>query len=69
LNRGETYKFVQNAFRDGAVQTTGTAIAKILPPISRFDRNANRTHKRETVLDKLRAFFDRFWDISGGRFE
>jgi type I restriction enzyme R subunit len=69
LNRNETYKFVQNAFRDGNIQTTGISIAQILPPISRFDRNANRTQKRETVLDKLQAFFDRFWDISGERFE
>ncbi|MDR2057166.1 MAG: hypothetical protein LBP83_02590, partial [Dysgonamonadaceae bacterium] len=69
LNKEETYKFIQNAFRDSNVPTTGTAIAKILPPISRFDRSANRTQKRETVLDKLRAFFDRFWDISGGNFE
>ena len=67
LNRDETYKFVQNAFHDGNVQTTGTAIAKILPPISRFDRNTNRTQKRETVIGKLQTFFDRFWDISGGK--
>jgi type I restriction enzyme R subunit len=69
LDRDETYKFVQNAFRDGNVQATGTSMTKILPPISRFDRNANRTQKREAVLDKLQAFFDRFKDISGGNFE
>ena len=29
-------EFVQNAFRNGELRTTGTAITKILPPISRF---------------------------------
>ncbi|MDR1973977.1 MAG: type I restriction endonuclease subunit R [Bacteroidales bacterium] len=69
LNKGETYRFIYDAFRNGSVQTTGISIAKILPPISRFDQSSNRTQKRETVLDKLKAFFDKFFDISGGEFE
>lgn len=69
LNKEETYHFIQNSFRDGNLQTSGTAIAKILPPISRFDKSANRTEKRETVLDKLVAFFEKFFGISGGKFE
>ena len=67
LNKDETYKFVNNAFRDGYWQSTGTAIAKVLPPVSRFSPTGERTMKRETVLDKLSAFFNRFWDISGGQ--
>lgn len=27
---------MNNAFRDGYVQTTGTGLTKILPPVSRF---------------------------------
>lgn len=69
LNRDETYEFVQNAFRDGFVQTTGTAVAAILPPVSRFTPSGDRTVKRETVLDKLKAFFERFWNIAGGTFK
>ena len=34
LNSEEAYKFMDNAFRDGFVQTTGTAITKVLPPVS-----------------------------------
>lgn len=64
----ETIKFITNAFRDGYVQTTGTALAKVLPPVSRFSPSGERTQKRETVLEKLSAFFQRFWDISGGRY-
>ena len=67
LDKGETYKFISNAFRDGYVQSTGTAITKVLPPVSRFTPNGERTKKRESVIEKLSAFFNKFWDISGGR--
>ena len=69
LDHVETYKFVRNAFRNGNVSTTGTAIAKILPPVSLFSPGGERTKKRESVLDKLMSFFERFFDISGGTFE
>lgn len=36
LKSQETQKFINNAFRDGALKTTGTDINKILPPLSRF---------------------------------
>lgn len=64
LDRDATYKFVENAFRDGGVQSGGTAIVKVLPPVSRFSPNGDRTEKRKTVLEKITAFFDRFFDIS-----
>lgn len=67
LDRDETYKFIENAFRDGVVQTGGTAIARIIPPVSRFSPDQSRGRKRETVLDKLAAFFNKFFDISGGK--
>lgn len=68
LDKDEAYKFINNAFRDGFVQNTGTAITKVLPPVSRFTPTGDRTKKRDTVLEKLGAFFNKFWDISGGRF-
>jgi len=64
LNHDATYKFVRNAFRDGIVSSAGTALAEILPPISRFSKNGERTKKRDTVFSKLRSFFERFFDIS-----
>ncbi|MCK9452071.1 MAG: type I restriction endonuclease subunit R [Bacteroidales bacterium] len=66
LDKTETYNFINNAFRDGYLQSTGTALTKVLPPVSRFSPTGERTKKRETVLQKLRIFFNRFWDISGG---
>lgn len=69
LNRDAAYAFVNNAFRDGGISTTGTAISKVLPPVSRFSPNGERSQKRESVLTKLISFFERFFDISGGRIE
>ena len=67
LDKDETYKFIENAFRDGTVQTSGTAISRIMPPVSRFSPDQQRGKKRETVLDKLSAFFSKFFDISSGK--
>ncbi len=69
LDRDSTYVFIKNAFRDGSISTTGTAISKVLPPVSRFLRTGERTQKRESVLNKLTKFFERFFDISGGKFK
>lgn len=68
LDHDATYTFIQNAFRDGSVAVTGTAISKVLPPVSRFSPTGERTQKRESVLTKLTKFFERFFDISGGKF-
>lgn len=38
LNADETKAFVENAFRDGAIPVTGTAITKILPPVSKVQQ-------------------------------
>lgn len=64
LDHDETYKFIKNAFRDWNISTTWTGISKILPPVSRFSPDGERTQKRKTVLKKLLQFFDRFFDIS-----
>ena len=66
LDREETYKFMQNAFRNGYITTTGTDLAKVLPPISRFSPTGERSKKRESVLSKLTLFFERFFTISKG---
>ena len=67
LNHDATYAFINNAFRDGNVATTGTAITKVLPPVSRFSPTGERTQKRESVITKLTGFFEKFFDISGGK--
>lgn len=58
---------VVNMFLTGFDATTGTAITNVLPPVSRFSPTGERTQKRDSVLDKLTSFFERFFDISGGK--
>lgn len=64
LDHDATYAFINNAFRNGNVTTTGTAITKILPPVSRFSPTGERSKKRESVIEKLTRFFERFFNIS-----
>ncbi len=64
LNADETKAFVDNAFRDGAITVTGTAITKILPPASRFDKNNGHAVKKQAVLDRLSAFFERYFGLA-----
>lgn len=65
LKEEETKTFINNSFKNGEIQAVGTAFAKILPPVSRFSPTGDLTKKKETVLEKLKVYFDRFFDISG----
>jgi type I restriction enzyme R subunit len=60
LDAAATRTFVDIAFRDGALATSGTAVVKILPPVSRFASDGGHGLKKQTVLDKLQRFFERF---------
>ena len=66
LKTEETRKFIENAFRDGEIRTSGTDIDKIMPPVSRF--SGGRAKKKQSVIDKLKGFFDKYFGIGGGRF-
>ncbi len=63
LNPEKTKTFVKNSFRDGYMPTNGADIAKILPPVSIFTPSDERGKKRETVIEKLTAFLNRFKDL------
>jgi type I restriction enzyme R subunit len=64
LDREKTYTFIRNSFKRRYIESIGTEFAQILPPMSRFTPNGERTKKRENVLKKLKNFFERFFDIS-----
>lgn len=64
LKEDETRKFLENAFREGEVKTVGTDIDKIMPPVSRFG-GGNRANKKKTVIDRLKAYFDKFYGVGG----
>ena len=60
LDPEATKAFVEAAFRDGSIQPTGTAVTKILPPVSRFTNTGAHSAKKQSVLGKLTAFLERF---------
>ena len=62
LKDDETRRFMESSFRDGSVKTTGMDIDRMMPPISRFG-SSNRAAKKQTVIEKLQAFFERFFGI------
>lgn len=67
LKPAETRVYVDEAFRDGALRTTGTAITTVLPPASRFNRAGADTHgeKKQRVIERLSVYFDRFFGLAG----
>ena len=62
LKNAETRKFVNYSFRDGNMKTTGTDIDKIMPAMSRFG-GGNREIKKKKIIEKLLAFFEKFFGI------
>lgn len=64
LKEAETRAFMDQAFEDGYVTTTGVAITKVLPPMPLFGGGGNsREKKKETVLGKLKAFFEKYFNL------
>jgi len=59
LRDEEARRFIDNAFRDGILKTTGTDLDKILPPVSRFG-GGNRADKKQGIIDKLMIFFEKY---------
>lgn len=57
LKQEETFKFMDNSFRDEFIKTTGTDIDKILPPVSLF---GGKAQKKERVIEKLEVYFDKY---------
>ena len=64
LNQEETYKFIRKSFEQGRVESNGTDISDMLPPMSMFTKDNNRAVKKQRVLDKMIDFFEKFFNIS-----
>ncbi|HBC31919.1 MAG TPA: DEAD/DEAH box helicase [Clostridiales bacterium] len=61
LKPEETRRFMDNAFRDGLLKTTGTDIDKIMPPVSRF--GGGRAVKKQGIIEKLLKFFEKYFGL------
>lgn len=60
LNSEATWRFVEQAVREGSVQEGGTIITEVLPPTSRFKADGALTVKKRSVIERLSAFLDRY---------
>ena len=67
LNKDETYNFIQRSFEQGRVETNGTEVSNILPPMNMFTPTNDRQEKKNKVIDKLLEFFDKFFSISSNK--
>ncbi len=65
LNPAETKAYIKQAFESGVVKEVGTDIVKIIPPMSMFGGSAgqNREQKKKNVVQRILAFFDRFFGL------
>ena len=63
LKPEETRKFIEASLQAGEIRTVGTDIDKLMPPVSRF--GGGREKKKQGIIDKLKAFFEKFFGIGG----
>lgn len=64
LKPEKTRKFIENAFRDGLLRTTGTDLDSILPAVSIFNKaGLSRSQKRLNVIELLKSFFQKFFGL------
>ncbi len=68
LKKEKALEFIENAFQRGYVPEGGMELDSIMPPINPFDKAANRQGKIQIVLERIKAFFNKFFDISNGDF-
>ncbi len=63
LDPKKTRELIERAFRDGAIPTAGAAVTEILPPTPRFAAGDVYGITKQTVLERLTAFFDRYFAL------
>jgi type I restriction enzyme R subunit len=58
-----TEELINKAFIDGELKTAGTAVIKLLPPKNMFSPGFEHALQKAYVIDKLKAFFERFSNL------
>lgn len=59
LKPDEARRYIDVALRDGALKTSGVALDRVLPAVSRFG-GGSRAARKEAVIERLEAFFDKY---------
>ncbi len=68
LKANEAKDFIETSFKRGYVAEGGLELNGIMPPINPFDPHANREGKLHQVVERLKGFFNKFFDIANGDF-
>lgn len=68
LKSDKAVSFIENAFKRGYISEGGIELDSIMPPLNPFDPSANRKTKVQLVLNKIKAFFNKFYEIANGIF-
>ena len=63
LNPQETVAFINKALVDGELKSAGTAVTKLLPAKNMFSPSYEHSLQKTMVIEKLKAFFDRFSNL------
>ncbi len=63
LKPEETRRYIETSLQAGEIKTSGTDIDRLMPPVSRFG-GGNRAARKQGIIDRLKAFFDRFFGIA-----
>jgi type I restriction enzyme R subunit len=63
LKSEQAREYIDRAFDNGELKVIGTTFADILPPVSYFAESNDRAKKKFSVLEKLKAFFEKYWGI------
>lgn len=59
----QTHALVERGFREGVLPTGGLTISRIMPPTSLFAARNGHGEKKQRVVEKLQAFFERFYGL------
>lgn len=68
LDADKALAFIERAFLRGHVPEGGMELAAIMPPANPFAPQDNRAGMVERVLDRIKAFFHKFFTIADGDF-
>ncbi len=68
LKEKEAIEFIETSFKRGYVPEGGLELNGIMPPINPFDPNADREGKLGRVLDRIKTFFNKYFNIANDIF-